>query len=219
MTETYPDALPAQAAPASGRRRRIDVKAVIWKLALELGPLMVFFLSYQQAGIFAATGIYMAITVAVALLSWKREGKLPLLPLVGTVLVLALGALTLALDDETFILVRPTIVNLLFAGALLFGLLAGRPLLKMAFGDALQLTEAGWRGLAVRVMLFLVFMAALNEVVWRNFPLDAWVNFKVFAVLPLDAVFVAAMWPYVRRHHQGATRVAGDEGVAPAAAA
>lgn len=208
MADTTPaaslpvDAAPAAAAPVAAARHRIDVRAVLWKLALEIGPLLVFFTAYQQAGIFAATGIYMAITLLVAAVSWRREGKLPLLPLVGTVLVLALGGLTLALDDETFIVVRPTIVNLLFAGALLFGSLTGRPLLKMVFGDAMALTERGWSGLTLRVMLFLVFMAALNEIVWRGFPLDVWVSFKVFAVLPLDAAFVAAMWPYVRRHHR-----------------
>lgn len=202
MSDTTPAvALPVDAPPVAATRR-LDVRAVLWKLALEIGPLLVFFTAYQQAGIFVATGIYMAITLLVAAISWRREGKLPLLPLVGTVLVLSLGGMTLALDDETFIVVRPTIVNLLFAGALMFGMLTGRPLLRMVFGDAMALSERGWRGLTIRVMLFLVFMAALNEVVWRGFPLDVWVTFKVFAVLPLDAAFVAAMWPYVRRHHQ-----------------
>jgi intracellular septation protein len=197
MTETISAAGPAL-RPA---RRRIDVKAVLWKLALELGPLTVFFASYQQAGIFAATAIYMGVTLLVALVSWWREGRLPVLPLVGTVLVLVMGALTLALDDETFIVMRPTLVNLLFAGALLFGMLTRRPLLRIVFGESLALTERGWHGLTLRVFLFLLFMAALNEAIWRTCPLDVWVDFKVFAVLPLDAAFVACMWPYVRRNH------------------
>ncbi|WP_207481191.1 septation protein A [Arenibaculum pallidiluteum] len=198
MTQPIATAAHSAAAP---RRHRFAVGPVLWKLALEIGPLLVFFTAYQHAGIFAATGAYMGVTLLAALISYRREGKLPLLPLIGTVLVLVFGGLTLALDAQMFILIRPTIVNGLFASAAFYAVATGRPLMQMVFGDALSLTPSGWRGLTLRVALFLTFMAVLNEAVWRSFPLDAWVNFKVFAVLPLDAVFVAAMWPYVRRHH------------------
>lgn len=197
MTEQIPSATPAVA----GRRRRFDARPVLWKLALEIGPLLVFFTAYQHGGIFVATGAYMIVTVLAALVSYRREGKPPLLPLIGTALVLLFGGLTLALDARMFIVMRPTIVNGLFAAAAFYALLADRPLLRMVFGDALALSEAGWRGLTLRVALFLTFMAVLNEVVWRSFALDIWVDFKVFAVLPLDGLFVAAMRPYVRRHH------------------
>jgi intracellular septation protein len=95
---------------------------------------------------------------------------------------------------------KPTIINLLFAGVLLGGLLTGRPLLKLLFGEAFNLTEEGWRKLTLRWMVFFVVMAVLNEIVWRNFSEAAWVNFKVFGILPLTLIFAMSQIGLIKRY-------------------
>ena len=97
-------------------------------------------------------------------------------------------------------MVKPTIINLGFAGVLFGGLVMRRPLLKMLFGEAFNLTEEGWRKLSVRWALFFLTLAALNELVWRNFSEAAWVNFKVFGILPLTLVFAMAQIGLIKRH-------------------
>ena len=122
------------------------------------------------------------------------------MPVVTAVLVVVFGGLTFWLDDPRFIKIKPTIINLLFAGVLIGGLITRRPLLKMLFGEAFNLTEEGWRKLSVRWTLFFLVLAALNEVVWRNFSEAAWVNFKVFGILPLTLVFAMAQIGLIKRH-------------------
>ena len=115
-------------------------------------------------------------------------------------LVLVFGSLTFWFGDAHFIKMKPTIINLLFAGVLLGGLLTGRPLLKLLFGEAFNLTEEGWRKLTVRWMVFFVVMAVVNEIVWRNFSEGAWVNFKVFGILPLTLIFSMSQIGLIKRH-------------------
>jgi intracellular septation protein len=170
------------------------------KLAIELGPLLAFFLVYSRAGIYWATGVLMAATVLSLVASWTMFGRLLIMPVVTAVLVVVFGGLTFLLDDPRFIKIKPTIINLLFAGVLLAGLLMRRPLLKMLFGEAFNLTEEGWRKLSVRWTVFFLALAALNEVVWRNFSESAWVNFKVFAILPLTLIFAMAQIGLIKRH-------------------
>jgi intracellular septation protein len=122
------------------------------------------------------------------------------MPVVTAVLVVVFGGLTFWLDDPRFIKIKPTIINLLFAGVLIGGLITRRPLLKMLFGEAFNLTEEGWRKLSVRWTLFFLVLAALNEVVWRNYSEAAWVNFKVFGILPLTLVFAMAQIGLIKRH-------------------
>jgi intracellular septation protein len=170
------------------------------KLLVELGPLIAFFLVYSRAGIYWATGILMVATVASLIASWKLFGRLLPMPVVTAVLVVVFGGLTFWLDDPRFIMVKPTIINLGFAGVLLAGLAMRRPLLKMLFGEAFNLTEEGWRKLSVRWALFFLSLAVLNELVWRNFSESAWVNFKVFGILPLTVMFAMAQIGLIRRH-------------------
>ena len=122
------------------------------------------------------------------------------MPMVTAVLVVVFGGLTFWLDDPRFIKIKPTIINLLFAGVLFGGLLTGRPLLKLLFGEAFRLTEEGWRKLSVRWALFFLALAVLNEIVWRNFSEAAWVNFKVFGILPLTIVFAMAQIGLIKRY-------------------
>src|SRR4249919_3684574 len=155
------------------------------KLLVELGPLLAFFLVYARAGIYWATGILMVATVVSLVASWTLFGRLLAMPVVTAVLVVVFGGLTFWLDDPRFIMVKPTIINLGFAGVLFVGLMMRRPLLKMLFGEAFNLTEEGWRKLSVRWALFFLTLAGLNEVVWRSFSEALWVNFKVFGILGL----------------------------------
>jgi intracellular septation protein len=170
------------------------------KLLIELGPLLAFFLVYARAGIYWATGILMVATVVSLVASWTLFGRLLAMPVVTAVLVVVFGGLTFWLDDPRFIMVKPTIINLGFAGVLFGGLMMRRPLLKLLFGEAFNLTEEGWRKLSVRWALFFLTLAALNELVWRNFSESTWVTFKVFGILPLTLVFAMAQIGLIKRH-------------------
>jgi intracellular septation protein len=189
--ETLPGAPPADTAAAPSPLK---------KLLIEAGPLVAFFVANAKFGIYVATGVLMVALVASLAASWRMERKLPVMPLVTAVFALVFGGLTLALRDETFIKLKPTIVNLLFASALFAGLLAGRPLLKVVLGEALRLDETGWRILTLRWALYFVLLAAINEVVWRNFSNDTWVSFKVFGIMPLTILFTMTQLPLIKRH-------------------
>jgi intracellular septation protein len=189
------------------------------KLAIEAGPLVIFFVingrgglpelrelwstaeavSASQQGLFEATGAFMVVTVLALFAGWFLERRLPVLPLVSGIFVVVFGGLTLVLADELFIKLKPTLVNSLFAVILLGGLAFKRSLLKPLFGSAFQLNDAGWRTLTLRWGLFFVFLAILNEVVWRNFSTDFWVAFKLFGVLPITVLFAGSQTPFILR--------------------
>jgi intracellular septation protein len=170
------------------------------KLALELGPLVIFFLANQRAGIFAATGIFIVATVISLAVHYALVRKLPIMPLVSGVVVVAFGGLTLALQDELFIKLKPTIVNTLFGLVLLGGLYFRKPLLALVLDSMFELTEEGWRKLTLRWALFFFVLAALNEIVWRTQTTDFWVSFKVFGIMPLTIAFALAQTPLLMRH-------------------
>lgn len=184
------------------------------RLALEVGPLAIFFVLNSRAGIFVATGAFMAAIVVSLIVSRVVERRFPVMPLVTAVFVLVFGGLTLALQDELFIKLKPTIVNTLFGAILLGGLAAGRSLLKPVFGAGIELDESGWKTLTLRLGLFFLFLAALNEFVWRSFSTDAWVKFKVFGLMPLTFLFFLLQAPLMKRHALAA-RPAAPEGDGP----
>lgn len=170
------------------------------KLALELGPLVVFFIANNRADLFTATAAFMAATVVSLTVSWVMMKRLPIMPLVSGAVVLVFGGLTLFLQDELFIKLKPTIVNLLFAAALFGGLAANKPLLAVVFDQAFQLTHEGWMKLTWRWAFFFVFLAVLNEVVWRTQTTDFWVAFKVWGVMPVTMIFAMAQTPLLQRY-------------------
>lgn len=170
------------------------------KLMIELGPLLAFFAAWFLADIFWATGILMAATLVSVVASKVLLGRVSPVIIATAVLVIVFGGLTFWFGDAHFIKMKPTIINLLFAGVLLGGLLTGRPLLKLLFGEAFNLTEEGWRKLTLRWMAFFVVMAVLNEIVWRNFSEAAWVNFKVFGILPLTLIFAMSQIGLIKRY-------------------
>lgn len=170
------------------------------KQILEFGPLLVFFITNWQAGIFWATGIFMAVTAVVLVYTYLATGKVAKVPLASAVLVGVFGGLTLYLQDETFIKVKVTLVNAIFAVLLLGGVAFGRHFIKDVMGEALKLPEDAWRTLSLRWGIFFAALAVVNEVVWRSFSTDQWVTFKVFGLMGLTLVFALANAPFMARH-------------------
>lgn len=183
---------PAEAATIGGKQ--------IVKLLIEMGPLVVFFIANARADIFVATGAFMVATFIALPASWWLMRRLPTMPLVTAVFVLIFGGLTLYLADDTFIKLKPTIINTMFGGILLGGLVFGRSFLRIVFADVFHLSAEGWRQLTLRWGLFFLVLAVLNEIVWRNFSTDAWVNFKVFGIMPLTMVFGMMQIGLLTRH-------------------
>ena len=170
------------------------------KLALELGPLILFFFANSKYGIFAATSVLMAGVVLTLVVSWAITKHLPAMPVVTAVLVLVFGSLTYFLHDETFIKLKVTILYALFGAGLIGALYFGKLLLPIVFDMAIHIDEAGWRKLTWRWGFFFFFLAGLNEVVRRVVTTDVWVNFKVFGILPLTLLFALAQTPLILRH-------------------
>ncbi|TKT82830.1 septation protein A [Aquamicrobium sp. LC103] len=185
------------------------------KLALELGPLLVFFFANSRGEwlvekwpvlgefggpIFVATGLFMIATAIALAASWLLTRTLPMMPLVSGAVVFVFGALTLWLQDDVFIKMKPTIVNTLFGTVLLGGLVFGKALLGYVFDSAFKLDAEGWRKLTFRWGVFFIFLALVNEVVWRNFSTDAWVAFKVWGIMPITLVFTFSQMPLIMRH-------------------
>lgn len=198
--------------PSDPKKKEINP---LLKLALELGPLMVFFFANTRGEwlaqnfpplealggpIFIATGLFMAATAIALAASWLLTRTLPMMPLVSGVVVFVFGGLTLWLNDDLFIKMKPTIVNTLFAAVLLGGLLFGKALLGYVFDSAFRLTAEGWRKLTFRWGIFFLFLAVANEVVWRNFSTDFWVAFKVWGIMPITLIFTFSQMPLIIRH-------------------
>lgn len=187
----------------------------ILKLALELGPLVLFFFvnargeaMIERFGvqdlfpepIFLATAVFMVAMLIALAVSWVLTRHLAVMPLITGVVVLVMGGLTLWLQDDIFIKVKPTIVNTFFGVVLLLGLLFGRSLLAYVFDAAFSLDAEGWRKLTLRWGLFFLFLAVLNEVVWRTQTTDFWVAFKVWGIMPITMIFAMAQLPLMQRH-------------------
>jgi intracellular septation protein len=170
------------------------------KLVLEMGPLLIFFAAYFFGGLMLATAIFIPVTVVALAATWLLHGRVGILPLVTAVFVVVFGGLTLLLNDETFIKVKPTLVYILFSAIALVGLAFNWDIWKQIFKDAFQLTDAGWRKLQFRWGCFFLVMAILNEIIWRTLPTDMWVTFKVFGVLPLTFIFALSQIPMMTRH-------------------
>jgi intracellular septation protein len=175
-------------------------QSVAAKLIIELGPLLVFFGVNAAYGIFAGTGAFMVATILSLGVAWWLYRKIAVMPLVSAVIVLAFGGLTIYLQDDTFIKLKPTIVYTMFAVLLVGGLAARKPVLALLFGPVFSLTDEGWRKLTLRWAVFFLLMAVLNEVVWRNFSTDTWVSFKAFGFLPITFLFAMAQVPLMQRY-------------------
>ena len=167
----------------------------------DFGPLVLFFAAYLLFGLMAATAVIIAASLVALALTWFFERRIPVMPLVTASVVTLFGGLTLWLQDETFIKMKPTIVQGIFAVILLGGLAFRRPLLKPLLGKMMPpMTDAGWRGLTFRYGLFFVAMAIVNEIVWRTPSTDFWVAFKVVGIMVLTVLFIMTQMPFMNRH-------------------
>lgn len=191
------------------------------KLALDIGPLVLFFfanskpqvftpflspfvpaemISGERGGIFAATAVFMIAVLVTLVVSYILIRRWPVMAIVSAVIVTVFGGATLIFHDETFIKLKPTIIYLMFSGVLIGGLLMGKQLLAVVFDSVFHLTDEGWRKLTIRWSVFFFALAILNEIVWRTQTTDVWVNFKVFGVVPLTFVFAAFQYPLMQRY-------------------
>jgi intracellular septation protein len=170
------------------------------KLALDFGPLALFFFANNHYDIFVATGTFMVAVLVALAISYFLTRHLPIMPVVTAIIVVVFGGLTLFLHDATFIKVKPTIIYALFGAILLGGLFFGKPLLGAVLDSMFQLTEEGWRKLTLRWAIFFFVLAVLNEIVWRNTSTNVWVDFKVFGVVPLTFLFGALQVPLLKKY-------------------
>lgn len=170
------------------------------KLAVDLGPLVVFFLGNSYFGIYYATAMFMAATLISLGLSYAIEHKLSPMPIVTGIVVTVFGGLTIWLADDLFIKLKPTIVNSIFASILITGLLTGRLFLKFLLDSALQMNDDAWKNFTYRWIGFFIFLAILNEVVWRTQTTDFWVGFKLWGVFPITILFAIAQTPFLLKH-------------------
>jgi intracellular septation protein len=198
MTETTTPAEPNAAA-----------KGGTMQLLVDLGPVVIFMLTYNLAHkrvpegqeIFLATGVFVAATLIAVGYAWFVQKRLPPMLIVTAVVVCVFGGLTIALHNALFIKIKPTIVNLLYAAVILGGLAVKQNVWKMLFQNAFpKLPDAVWNTFALRWGLFFVFLAGLNEFIWRSFSEAFWANFKVFGVMPLTFVFMLANMPLLLKH-------------------
>jgi len=173
----------------------------LFKLATELGPLIVFFIANAKFHLFVATGAFMVAVVVAMAASYAVTRHVPMMAIVTAVVVLVFGTLTLVLHDETFIKLKPTIVYTLFAVVLGGGLLFGRSFIAILFDQMFNLTPQGWRILTMRWAIWFLAMAVLNEIVWRTQSTDFWVAFKAFGMVPLTMLFALTQMPLMKRYH------------------
>ena len=173
----------------------------IFKLLIDIGPLAIFFIFYKRSGeIIEAILPLMVATVIAVFASYVLEKKIPIMPTLGAGIVLIFGGLSIFFKNEIFIFMKPTIVNIFFAGILYGGVVLKKPLLKYLLGSALILEEEGWNILTQRWIAFFIALAILNEIVWRTMSEDFWVNFKVFGILPITFIFTLTQFPLIKKY-------------------
>lgn len=166
----------------------------------DYGPIVVFFAAYMVSDLLVATAALMAATAVALVVSLAVNKRVPLMPLITAGVVGVFGGLTLALNDDTFIKMKPTIVQTLIGAILLGGLLFGKAFLKPVMGTAWQMDDAGWRKLTRNFALFFLAMAVANEIVWRTQTTDFWVTFKVFGIMGLTFAFSMTQIPILNSH-------------------
>ena len=173
------------------------------KFIADFGPLLIFFTIYYKSGnnlSLAIPPLIIATIVAVAVV-YFIERKIPYVPLIGGIIISLFGGLTLYFNNPVFLYMKPTIINIIFASGLIIGkIFYNKNFLKFFFKTAFQLDEMGWDKLNFRWAYFFIFLAFLNEIVWRTQPETTWVNFKVWGMLPITFIFTALQLPLINRH-------------------
>ena len=172
----------------------------IFKLSIDIGPLAVFFVFYTRSDLKTAILPFIIATIIAVLFSYIIEKKIPIMPTVGAVIILIFGGLTIYFDNETFFKMKPTIINLLFAGILYGGIILNKSLLRYLLGAALKLQDEGWDILTKRWIGFFIALAILNEIIWRTQTTDIWVSFKVFGILPITFIFTLTQFSTIKKY-------------------
>tara|TARA_Y100000590_G_C15351920_1_gene875512 strand:+ start:175 stop:723 length:549 start_codon:yes stop_codon:yes gene_type:complete len=175
----------------------------IIKFATDFGPLLIFFIIYfkNENDLKLAIPPFIIATLISLVVIYFLEKKLPMVPLVSCILITLFGGLTIYFDNKIFFYMKPTIINLLFAGVLFFGkYFTQKPLLKIFFQTALDLEDQGWKKLNDRWIFFFIFIAILNEIVWRTQSEAFWVNFKVWGLLPISFIFAASQISLINKY-------------------
>ena len=173
------------------------------KFVADFGPLLIFFVIYYKSGNNLAVAIPPLIisTIIAVIAIYLLEKKIPYIPLLGGIIISFFGGLTLYFNNPVFIYMKPTIINLIFAFTLIIGRrFFGRNFIQFFFKSAFQLNEEGWSKLSDRWAYFFIFLAFLNEIIWRTQPETTWVNFKVWGILPLTFIFTAFQLPLISKH-------------------
>ena len=178
----------------------------IIKLLADFGPLLIFFVMYfnNDNNLKIAIPPFIIATLIALAVVYFLEKRIPMVPLTGGILITLFGGLTLYFDNKVFFYMKPTIINLLFAGVLFFGkFFTKKPLLKIFFQNAFNLEDEGWKKLNYRWIGFFIFVAILNEIVWRKYCPEQeyiWVNFKVWGLLPISFIFAASQFPLINKY-------------------
>ena len=173
------------------------------KVIADFGPLLIFFILYfnNENDLKAAIPPFVIATIISLIIIYFLEKKISMVPLTGGVLITLFGGLTLYFDNKIFFYMKPTIINLLFALVLFFGkFFTQKPLLKIFFQNAFNLEDEGWKKLNYRWISFFIFVAILNEIVWRTQSEAFWVNFKVWGLLPISFIFAASQFPLINKY-------------------
>jgi len=173
------------------------------KLVTDFGPLLIFFIIYfnNENDLKLAIPPFIIATLIALMVIYFLEKRIPMMPLVSGILITFFGGLTLYFDNKIFFYMKPTIINLLFAAVLFFGkYFTQKPLLKIFFQNAFNLKDEGWKKLSYRWIIFFIFMAILNEIVWRTQSEVFWVNFKVWGLIPISFIFAASQYPLINKY-------------------
>jgi intracellular septation protein len=222
MTDRHQEAEPAAGSSLASPGAEIVAEAAksgmpsaVGNLWTDLGPVGAYVISFNllkqkfvpetglishETSLYWATGIFMTAVAAAIGWSLSQGRKIPPMLMITGVVVLVFGGLGIVLHDKQFIKIKPTIINLLFAVVIVGSLAIGRNIWKTAFEHVFQLPDKAWRIFALRWAGFYVFLAILNEVIWRMFPEDVWVNSKVFLLIPISMGFMLANLPFLMKH-------------------
>lgn len=171
------------------------------KFLCDYVPLIIFIIVYKfskAADPLIPATLYLLISSFVALIiAYILTKKIAKMPLISAIILGIFGGLTLISGDDLFIKIKPTLINLLFAAVLFYGYFAKKPLIKHLFGENIKMQDRAWLILSLRWGLFFIFLALLNEFIWRNFPTDFWVSFKLFGVFPISMIFTISQVPFM----------------------
>ena len=173
------------------------------KFITDFGPLLIFFTIYYKSGnnLTVAIPPLIIATLIAVIIMYFVEKKIPYVPLMGGVVISLFGGLTLYFVNPIFLYMKPTIVNIIFASILIISkIFFNKNFLKFFLQTAFQLDEIGWNKLNFRWAYFFIFLAILNEIVWRTQPETTWVNFKVWGMLPITFIFTGLQLPLINRH-------------------